>query len=327
MASRSVRLSIKAGMVLAVAGIALGVSAVARNLPGALTEDAPDAHPAAAAEELGRLQPAEAYPDDETCSLAVSPDGTLLATGARDGVVRLWDASSLRPLARWPAHPETVTALAFLPDSRGLLSAGADHTVGRWSVAEAAAPRPDGRWPVAGRVTALAVAADGRTVAVAANGRIGFHDAAGGAALPGAALPGGELSVPESPIRALAFAPDGRSLAAGGGGDNAVRVWALGGCRRGPRLTLGENADTCNWVRALAYTADSCTLVSLDTGGLVRAWDGDGNRIGEARAGPALCVHASLGGGARLVLATPGGQEVIRLLRLPDALLRGRGAE
>jgi WD40 repeat protein len=260
---------------------------------------------------LGLLDPREASPGGEICALAVSPDGTLLATGTRDGAIRLWEASNQRSLTRWQAHEKAVTALAFFPDSRGLLTSGADRTVGRWLVRESSVPQPAGRWPVAAHVSALAVAPDGRAVAIAAGGRLSLHDTE-----LGGLLPGSELLIPETPLRALAFSPDGKTLAGGGGGDNAVRVWALEESRPVLRLTLGEDSD--NWLRGLAYANDGCTLVSLDTAGRVLAWDLAGNLLAETRAGQPPCLHAALGAGGRLMLTATGREGPARLLRLPD---------
>ena len=120
--------------------------------------------------------------------------------------------------------------------------------------------------------------------------------------------------MPSSPVRAIAFAPGGDALAAGGEGDNAVRVWALGGGRPVLRLTLRGHAD--GWVRGLAYAPDGVTLVSLDTGGIVVAWDQEGNPLGRTRAGPPTCLHAALGGGGRLLLSADGAGAA-RLLKLP----------
>jgi WD40 repeat protein len=312
MALCSVLPSVKAKLVPAVAAIALGASAAVCCVATALLGgDGPAPLPPEAelVAEVGLLDPREAAAAGGISSLAVSPDGALLATATRDGVVRLWAASDQRPLARWQAHLAMVTALAFFPDGRSLLTAGADRTVACWPLGEAPAPRPDGRWPVPALVTALAVGPDGRTAALASRGRLRLSDAGHGTPLGEAELP-----APHCPIVALAFAPDGRSLACGGA-DNAARVWALGGGPPRLRLTL-RHAD--NWVRGLAYRADGRTLISLDTAGLVRAWDREGNLLGTAHAGESPCPRASLGGGGRLVLTATGCAGSARLWRLPD---------
>jgi WD40 repeat protein len=301
-------LSGKGVLVLAVATLLLGVCIAAVHVPttslerGAATD---------AAELLGLMDSAEPSPGGELCAVAISPDGNLLATGARDGSVRLWDTARHCPLGRWTAHEGAVTALVFFPDSRGLLSAGAEGTVTRWSVDEAKALRPAGRWKVAELVTTLAVAPDGRTVATATSDRLRLYDAE-----RGVCLPDGEIPIPGIPLRALAFTPDGKCLAGGGGGDNAVRVWTLATGRPVLQLHLTDCAE--NWVRGLAYSADGCTLVSLDTAGRALAWDRAGNLRGEFRAGHAPCLSAALGVGGRLVFTTTGRAEPARLLRLPE---------
>ena len=88
---------------------------------------------------------------------AFSPDGRLLATGERDGSVRLWDARSGRQFALdLPAHPsDGVYDLAFSPDGQTLYSVGKDgvihaHPVGvTGAVAELcrrAGPPTPGEW-------------------------------------------------------------------------------------------------------------------------------------------------------------------------------------
>ncbi len=62
--------------------------------------------------------PAEAW------AIAFSPDGSLLASGADDHKIKIWDVESERELVTLSAHSQTVTALAFFNDSDRLASVG-----------------------------------------------------------------------------------------------------------------------------------------------------------------------------------------------------------
>jgi WD40 repeat protein/tetratricopeptide (TPR) repeat protein/tRNA A-37 threonylcarbamoyl transferase component Bud32 len=51
-------------------------------------------------------------------TMAFSPDGSRIATGAEDGGLRFWDAESGRPIGPSRAHPGPVAALKFFNDGR-----------------------------------------------------------------------------------------------------------------------------------------------------------------------------------------------------------------
>jgi WD40 repeat protein len=72
---------------------------------------------------------------DEVHTVALSPDGSTLASGGRDGSVILWDLPTRQQLGDpIAAHAEGVRSLAFSGDGRTLASAGADGDVVVWDV-------------------------------------------------------------------------------------------------------------------------------------------------------------------------------------------------
>jgi WD40 repeat protein len=67
-------------------------------------------------------------------SLALSPDGSVLAVGYQDGSVRLWNMDNGEQLAVLKGHEGRVMSLAFSPDGTLLASGGTDGTVRLWGV-------------------------------------------------------------------------------------------------------------------------------------------------------------------------------------------------
>lgn len=154
-------------------------------------------------------------------ALAFAPDGHSVATGSPDGALRLWDTGGVRkaapapaaaPSATLPGHRGEVTAVAFTPDGRTLISGGKDGTVRVWDLATRRATailhtaRPNTFPGVDGAVTQLGLSGDGRRLAVATDpnsgGRVFVHEL----------VSGRDLEVGDAGSAAMAISPDGGRL-------------------------------------------------------------------------------------------------------------------
>ena len=72
--------------------------------------------------------------EDAVTSVAVSPDGTRLATGAYDDTARIWDLETGEPLAVLQGHESAVRSVAFSPDGTRLATGSQDKTARIWDM-------------------------------------------------------------------------------------------------------------------------------------------------------------------------------------------------
>jgi WD40 repeat protein len=67
-------------------------------------------------------------------AIAFSPDSKILATGASDNTIKLWDVAKHTELATLKGHTLNVVGVAFSPDGKTLASASIDETARLWDL-------------------------------------------------------------------------------------------------------------------------------------------------------------------------------------------------
>ncbi|WP_315788403.1 hypothetical protein [Fischerella sp. JS2] len=67
-------------------------------------------------------------------SICFSPDGTTLASGHQDKIIRFWDVETGREISNIIGHNDEVYAVAFSPDGRNLASGSYDGNLKIWQV-------------------------------------------------------------------------------------------------------------------------------------------------------------------------------------------------
>jgi WD40 repeat protein/serine/threonine protein kinase len=222
--------------------------------------------------------------DDDVTAVALTPDGSRLATAGGNSV-RVWDRASLKVIADFPLRG-ALNSLRFRDDGRWL-ALGHNNGMVVWDVDKQSVVL---RVPGASAVKYVAF-------------RPGSHELAAGD-------DGGTVRVWQPPnakalrqwkahdgaVHAVAFAADGSRLATGGS-DKMVRLWDPDtGAKRG---TLAGHP---NIVTSVVFFPDSKRLASADIEGGVRLWEaeGEGEQTPPPRAliGHVRHVRLALGGSA-----------------------------
>jgi WD40 repeat protein len=226
-------------------------------------------------------------------SVAVSADGSLVASGSVDAAIRVWRSSDLanptvRPL-KLVGHGATINQVTFSPaDSSALVSASDDGRIMVWNVTgdaggEGCLAQRSKVQPA--RIYGFAVRADGQMIAAAgadgnvrlfrlskANARCGQTKIKQGSSTlhdptEFDVIPDGLLSGHGGLVLAAAYNPRGNHLASAGQ-DGSIRIWSP----KSGAFSLAE-FQVESGVTALAISPDGKSIAGGDENGGIRVWD------------------------------------------------------
>ncbi|MBF0565137.1 MAG: serine/threonine protein kinase [Nitrospirae bacterium] len=240
-------------------------------------------------------------------SLAISHDGAYAACGSSKGTIHLWDVreagalqstGTIKGTGTLEGHVGVVSFLAFTPDGRSLVSAGADGTLRLWEIPGGTCIKtsqcggtPDGTGTFGisgGEVTRGCLSPDGRYAATTSTG------------LPPRLwdLGGGTTRELNLPATALAVSPDG--LYAFTASRDCVIVYR----NFGDWHPLGEFRGHTGTVYTMCVWPNGRYLLTGGKDGTLRLWDiptGKCLRVFEGQGGTILSADVSPNG--RIVLS------------------------
>jgi WD40 repeat protein len=155
---------------------------------------------------------------EEINGLALSPDGSRLATAGKDGLVRVFAAADFKMLFELKGHTGPVTSVSFSGNGQNLASSGRDRTVRLWNMGNGKAIA------VLGEHSAAATA-----VLVHPNNSIAYSVGEEGAlkSWPIPAAPAPVRSTSPGAIHALTLTANGAQVLTAGP-DKAIRLWNAG---------------------------------------------------------------------------------------------------
>lgn len=234
-------------------------------------------------------------------SVALSPDGRLIASAGEDNVVKLWDAATGKLIRNLEGHTDFVRAVAFSPDSKTVASGGRDRIIKLWDTRTGKLIR--GLRGHSDMVSSLCFSRDGSTLVSGSwDESVALWDPATGEMIDRleghsdwvsavSLSPGGQIVASGSNdktiklwdadtgdlIRTLvghtelvgtvAFSPDGLVIASGGN-DKTVKLW-----NPGTGQVIRTLTGSPDFIRNVVFSPDGRTLASAGRDGSIRLWN------------------------------------------------------
>ena len=237
-------------------------------------------------------------------TVAVSPDGSLLAAAGTSGVIQLWRMANGEEYCSCRGHDAWIWSIAFSPDGQWLVSGSADQTVKIWDVHTGCCIRTlngHTNW-----VRSVVFSPDGKMVASGSSDQtVKLWDLEGDRCLK-------TLEGHTNYVQAVAFSPKGH-LIVSAGWDQRVRIWEM---ESGECLHTLEDTNSF-W--SIDFSPDGQTIATGSTDEIVRIWDVQTGRRLKTLTGHTHAIRSVAFSPDGQELASGGGDQTAKIWNVQDS--------
>ena len=236
-------------------------------------------------------------------SVSFPAEGTMLASGAFDNTIKLWDVASRQNIATLEGHRSWVWSVSLSPDGGLLASGSSDGTIKLWDVASRqniATLTGSDSAPAA--ILSVAFSPDGTMLATGSDGAIKLWDVASreniatleghvdwvwsvsfspNGAFLASGLSDGTIKLWDvasrqniatfeghtSWVQSVSFSPS-EALLASGSDDNTIKLWHVVS-----RPNIATFEGHASWVNSVSFSPDGALLASGSSDGTIKLWD------------------------------------------------------
>ncbi|MFM6131974.1 MAG: tetratricopeptide repeat protein [Sphaerospermopsis kisseleviana] len=191
-------------------------------------------------------------------SVAISPDGKILASGSDDKTIKLWNIATGEEIQTLTGHSGSIRTISFSPDGKILASGSSDKTIKLWDIAtgeEIQTLTGHSDW-----IRTISFSPDGKTLASGSDDKtVKLWDIATGEEIQ-------TLGGRSDSIRTISFSPDGKILASGSD-DKTIKLWKIE-----PLKTITITGHYAP-ITTISFSPDGKILASGSDDKTIKLWD------------------------------------------------------